>query len=324
MVFDGIWTPKPIIIACEACANKTSDSVTLPTPLWTISTPTSSLLIFSILCIKASIEPSESALIMIFKLLISPSLIWADILSNDVFWTIWRSISRLILWRSLAIFFKSDSFSTSAKISPAWGTWSKPRIWTGSDGLASVILSLFSFIIARTFPGWLLQINGVPMLKVPFWIKTVATGPNPLSNLESITIPLQSISWFAFRSNTSASSKIASIKSSIPSPVWADVCTDWILPPQSSTKTSFSDNSLLTMSGLAPCLSILLIATTIGTSAAFAWLIASIVWGITLSSAATTRITISVDWAPLALIAVKASCPGVSKKVILLSLCKTW
>ena len=166
--------------------------------------------------------------------------------------------------------------------------------------------------------------KGVPTFKVPFWIKTVATGPKPLSSFESITIPLQSISSLALRSKTSASSKIASINSSIPTPVIADVLTDCTLPPHSSTKTFFSDNSLFTISGFAPCLSILLIATTIGTSAAFAWLIASIVCGITLSSAATTRITISVDWAPLALIAVKASWPGVSKNVILFLLCSTW
>ena len=46
-------------------------------------------------------------------------------------------------------------------------------------------------------------------------------------------------------------------------------------------------------------------------------IIASIVCGITPSSAATTKTTISVALAPRARIAVKASCPGVSKKVYL-------
>jgi hypothetical protein len=59
-----------------------------------------------------------------------------------------------------------------------------------------------------------------------------------------------------------------------------------------------------------------LIATTTGIPASFAWLIDSIVCGFTHSSAATTKIAISVDLAPLALIIVKASCPGVSKNVI--------
>ena len=61
------------------------------------------------------------------------------------------------------------------------------------------------------------------------------------------------------------------------------------------------------------------IPAMIGTSAARACLIASIVCGMMLSSAATTRITISVTWAPRARIAVNASWPGVSRNVIFLS-----
>ncbi len=62
----------------------------------------------------------------------------------------------------------------------------------------------------------------------------------------------------------------------------------------------------------------------IGTSAALAWSMASIVWGITPSSAATTRTTMSVAWAPRARMAVKAAWPGVSMKVIRLSCHTTW
>jgi hypothetical protein len=58
-------------------------------------------------------------------------------------------------------------------------------------------------------------------------------------------------------------------------------------------------------------------ATMIGTPAALAWLIASIVCGCTLSSAATTSTTMSVTLAPRARIAEKASWPGVSRKLIL-------
>jgi len=46
------------------------------------------------------------------------------------------------------------------------------------------------------------------------------------------------------------------------------------------------------------------------------WWIASSVWGITPSSAATTRIAMSVTSAPRARMALKASWPGVSMKVI--------
>ena len=63
-------------------------------------------------------------------------------------------------------------------------------------------------------------------------------------------------------------------------------------------------------------MSILFTATMIGTAAAFAWSSASSVCGFTPSSAATTRTTMSVTWAPRARIAVNASWPGVSMNVI--------
>ena len=62
--------------------------------------------------------------------------------------------------------------------------------------------------------------------------------------------------------------------------------------------------------------SILLMATMIGTPAFLAWLIASTVWGMTWSSAATTSTTMSVTCAPRARMAVKAWWPGVSRKVM--------
>ena len=68
--------------------------------------------------------------------------------------------------------------------------------------------------------------------------------------------------------------------------------------------------------GLTFGLSILLMATMIGTLASRAWLIASTVCGITPSSAATTSTTMSVALAPRARMAVKAAWPGVSMKVI--------
>ena len=68
-----------------------------------------------------------------------------------------------------------------------------------------------------------------------------------------------------------------------------------------------SESCWRTRSGLAVGLSTLFTATTIGTFAAFTWSIASRVWGMTPSSAATTRMTMSVTLAPRARIAVKAS-----------------
>ena len=159
-----------------------------------------------------------------------------------------------------------------------------------------------------------------PTLKVPFCTSTVATGPLPLSSSASITSPRPLRFGFAFNSRTSAVKSTISRRSVIPSFVCADTGTKIVLPPQSSGISSYSANSCFTLSMFALGLSILLIATMISTPAAFAWLIASTVCGITPSSAATTRIAISVDWAPLIRIAVNASCPGVSRKVIFLPL----
>ncbi|MDT4847447.1 hypothetical protein FQZ97_815020 [compost metagenome] len=93
----------------------------------------------------------------------------------------------------------------------------------------------------------------------------------------------------------------------MPWPVLADTGTNGTSPPYSSGTTSSATSSCFTRSRLASGLSTLLIATTIGTPAAFACLMASLVWGMTPSSAATTRITMSVACAPRARMAVNAS-----------------
>ena len=110
----------------------------------------------------------------------------------------------------------------------------------------------------------------------------------------------------------------------MPWPVLAETGTNGESPPYSSGTTSSATSSCLTRSGLASGLSILLIATTIGTPAALACLMASLVCGITPSSAATTRITMSVALAPRARMAVNASWPGVSRKVIMPRGVSTW
>ena len=79
---------------------------------------------------------------------------------------------------------------------------------------------------------------------------------------------------------------------------------------------SCCSRSVRTRLGSAPGLSILFMATIMGTSAARAWFMASTVWGMMPSSAATTRTTMSVTLAPRARISVKAAWPGVSIKVI--------
>ena len=95
-------------------------------------------------------------------------------------------------------------------------------------------------------------------------------------------------------------------------------------PPQSSGTISYLVSCSLTRSGLAVGLSILLMATISLTLAALAWLMDSMVWGMMPSSAATTRTAMSVMFAPRARIEVNASWPGVSRKVMTLSLLLTW
>ena len=88
-----------------------------------------------------------------------------------------------------------------------------------------------------------------------------------------------------------------------------DVAVDGVPTPVLGVRPSAA-SSLRTRSGWAPSLSILLTAIRIGTSAARAWSIASLVCGITPSSAATTTTAMSVTLAPRARIAVKAAWPG--------------
>ncbi len=110
----------------------------------------------------------------------------------------------------------------------------------------------------------------------------------------------------------------------MPCPDLEETATNMASPPYSSGTTPSATSSCLTRSWFASGLSILVIATTIGTWAARAWLIASRVCGMTPSSAATTRMTMSVALAPRARIAVKASCPGVSRKVTTPRGVSTW
>ena len=99
-------------------------------------------------------------------------------------------------------------------------------------------------------------------------------------------------------------------------PVLAEMGQIIVSPPQSSATSSYSVSCCLIRSGLASGLSILLMATMMGIFAALAWLMDSTVWGIMPSSAATTRMAMSVTMAPRARMEVNASWPGVSRKVM--------
>src|SRR5690606_14187422 len=111
----------------------------------------------------------------------------------------------------------------------------------------------------------------------------------------------------AFSSRISASKRTFSNRSSTPCPVLAEISWDWYFPPQSSTSKFILANCSLILSGFALGLSTLLIAKIMGTLATWAWLMASFVCGMILSSAAITMMATSVILAPLALMAVNAS-----------------
>ena len=105
---------------------------------------------------------------------------------------------------------------------------------------------------------------------------------------------------------------------------FAETSTNSYSPPHSEGTMPCSTICVRTRLGSASSLSILLTATTMGTLAAFAWSSASMVCGITPSSAATTSTAMSVTFAPRARMAVNASWPGVSMNVISRSPAWAW
>ena len=147
--------------------------------------------------------------------------------------------------------------------------------------------------------------------------RIVATGPRPRSSSASTTVPMAGRSGLATGSTLASEvRRMVSSSSSRPSPVLALTGTSGTSPPYSSMMMPRSESWVLTRSGLPSGRSILLRATTMGTPAALAWSMASTVWGMMPSSAATTSTAMSVTLAPRARMAVKASWPGVSRKTM--------
>ena len=309
-------TLKPTIMALEALASITSLSLTAPTAPWMMCTRTSSLESFSRDWRTASTEPCTSAFTMIFSSFMSPSFICSNRLSRVTL--VWeRKTSSFCSVRRCSTSSRASlSSDTALKMSPPTGTSSRPVISTGTLGPASFTRRPLSSIIDRTRPTLVPATMISPVCRVPFCTSTVAMGPMPLSSLASTTVPLAARSGLAFSSIMSAVRIIISSRSSMPCLVWAETGMQGVSPPHSSGTSSYSVSCSFTRSGLAPSLSILLMATMMDTPAALAWLMASTVWGIMPSSAATTSTAMSVTWAPRARMVVKAAWPGVSKKVM--------
>jgi len=199
------------------------------------------------------------------------------------------------------------SSATTRRMSPAFGTSARPSTTAALDGPALLMRLPLSFSRARTLPYVSPTTMTSPTRRVPVCTSAVATGPRPLSSSASTIVPMAGRFGFAFSSWRSATRMIISSNSSRPRRALAETGTIGTSPPYSSTTTPASAKPFLTRSGLASGLSILLSAMMIGTLAARAWSMASRVWGMTPSSAATTTIAMSVTLAPRARMAVKAS-----------------
>ena len=117
-----------MMMALDAVASRTSDSLMAPMPVWMIRIFTSSFSRRSSESLNASTEPPTSPFTMTGSSWISPSLIWSY-MSSRVMGLAWRnSCSLRICRRRLPISLASDSDSTTAKESPTWGMPENPMI----------------------------------------------------------------------------------------------------------------------------------------------------------------------------------------------------
>lgn len=211
------------------------------------------------------------------------------------------------------------SFSdlTTSAILPGSGVSLIHNMSIGSHHVAFVIAFPVQSSILFTLPYVLWTTTISPIFNVPVMIMSEVSIPCFADFFASITTPTAFLLALYFSSNTSACSVIISNKSFIPWPVTADTPIIGVSPPRSSGMISYFHKSAFICSILsAPGLSIFVIATIMGTPDSLAWFMDSMVCGISPSSAATTMTTMSVSFAPLALMVVNNSCPGVSMKVI--------
>ncbi len=219
-----------------------------------------------------STEPDTSPLRMRLSWVFSPSFIRSRIVSRVGRPRLSASSAlRSRACRRSAIWRATRSSGTTRKLSPASGTLVNPSTCTGRAGPASATGSPCSSSIARTRPKASPATTESPTRRVPRWTRTVATGPRPRSRRPSIATPWASTSVGARMS--SAASAVRMTASSNPSMLVrlrADTSTNMASPPYSSATNPYSVSCPRTFCGSAPSLSILLTATTMGTSAAWA------------------------------------------------------
>ena len=137
LAFASGFTLNAIITAWLACASIASVSLILPTPVDITTTLTSSLWIFSTVCLIASALPFTSAFIITLYSFNSEPAVCCKNDSRDTFvvclvFSIW-----IVRIRSSIIFLAIFS-STTYNVSPTSGTSVKPKIDTAVLGVASV------------------------------------------------------------------------------------------------------------------------------------------------------------------------------------------
>ena len=179
-----------MMIAFDADASSTSDSLMAPTPerMMRILTFSSDSLVS--VSASTSAEPCTSALTMSGSSFMPPSAICS--LSDS-------SVRRPPLApsaRSLACACRNvaicRAFAASATVwngSPGCGRLVRPSTSTGVDGPADFVGRPRSSMSARTLPTTGPAMKLSPTLSVPSCTSTVATGPRPRSSLASSTVP---------------------------------------------------------------------------------------------------------------------------------------
>ena len=202
--------------------------------------------------------------------------------------------SRNLPWRYSATSRALRSLSTTSRSSPAFGGSDRPSTCTGTAGPASATCLPVASNSARTRPNSWPAMIGSPARSVPRLTSTVATGPRPFSMLDSSTTPTARPVCGALRSSTSACSSIG-LEQLVDALARArrDVDEHHVAAP-------FLGDHVLLAEIVAHAVGIRVVLVDLVDRdddrhfAARACWIASIVCGMTPSSAATTRITMSV------------------------------
>ncbi len=297
------------MIALDAVASSTSDSLMAPAPVWMVRILTRSSLSLISESASTSADPCTSALMMIGSSFMPPSAICCCSdssvrrapLPNS-------SFSLACAWRYVTTWRALIGSSMTWNVSPGDGSADRPSTSTGVDGPAFLIFC--AEVIEQRAD---LAVDGAGDEQVALADRAVLDqdvrdgtaaavelGFDDRALRHALRVGLE-VARYRRRAGSSRAAGRVFLR-------WrADTSTVTVVPPHASGIRPSSDSSRLTRSALAPGLSILLTATTIGTLAAFAWSIASRVCGMTPSSAATTRTTMSVTLAPRARIIVNAS-----------------